>query len=103
VEVVVGRIVDDHMEAEVKTKRRVKDIVPAKIKREITHIILMIRTMETKEEEEDLGEDQEEDTSMEPIFNVGKKDIEPISVLNIKEGKIEDLKVTLKLPMRMKM
>jgi hypothetical protein len=98
----VERLVDNHMEAEVKMKRVVKDLVLAKTKREIIHIILMIRIMETKEEEEDLGEDQKEEASVESIFNVGK-DIEPTSVLNIKEGQIEDLKVMLKLPMWIKM
>lgn len=39
---------------------------------------------------------------MEPIFNIGKEDIEPTSVLNIKEGQTKDIKVTLKLPMWMK-
>jgi hypothetical protein len=73
VEVVVERLVDGHMEAEVKIKRRVKDLVQAKTKREITHITLMIRIIETKEEEEDLGEDQEEEASTEPIFQCGEE------------------------------
>jgi hypothetical protein len=63
------------MEAEVKIKRKVKDLVMTRIKREMTHIILEIIIMEIKEEEEDLGEDQEEEASMEPISNVGKKEI----------------------------
>jgi hypothetical protein len=99
----VERLVDDHIEAKVKIKRRVKDLVPAKIKRKIIHIIVEIIIMETKGEEEDLGEAQEEEAFVEPIFNAGKKDIEPMSVLNIKEGQIEDLRVMLKLPMWMKM
>jgi hypothetical protein len=56
-------------------------------KREITHIVLMIKIMETKEEEEDMGEDLEEEAFVELFSNVEKKDIEPTSVLNIKEGK----------------
>jgi hypothetical protein len=48
VEVVVERLVDGHMEAKVKIKIKVKDLVPARNKREVTHIILMIRIMETK-------------------------------------------------------
>jgi hypothetical protein len=56
VEAMVERLPDDHMEAEVKIKRRVKDLVPTRIKRKIIHIILEIRIMETKGEEEDLGE-----------------------------------------------
>jgi hypothetical protein len=103
VEVVVERPTDIHMEVELKMKRRVKGLVPTRIKREINHIILEIKIMDTKEEEEDLGKDQEEEASTKLIFNVGKKYIEPMSVLNIKEGIIEDLKVTLKLPMWMKM
>jgi hypothetical protein len=103
VEVLVERLVDDHMEAEVKIKRRVKDLVPAKTKREIDHIILVIKIMETKEKEEDLGKDLEEEDYVELVFNVEKKGIEPMSVLNIEEGNIEDLKVTLELPMWMKM
>lgn len=97
------RLVYGHMEAIVKIKRRVKDLVPAKPKKEIAHIDLMIKIMETKEEEEDLSNDLEEEAFMELVFNVEKIDIEPMSVLNIKEEKIEDLKVMLKLPMWMKM
>jgi hypothetical protein len=64
VEVMVERLVDGHMKAKVKIKRRVKDLVPARIKRKITHIILEITIMETKGEEEDLGEAQEEEPFM---------------------------------------
>jgi hypothetical protein len=94
VEVLVERLVDGHMEAKVKIKRRLKDIVLARTKMEIAHIIIMIKIIETKEEEE---------AFMEPFFNVEKKDIEPMSVLNIKEGQIKYLKIMLKLPMWMKM
>ena len=52
----VERLADDHMEAKVKIKRRVKDLVLARIKSKIIHIILEIRIMETRGEEEDLGE-----------------------------------------------
>ena len=98
----VERLVDGHMEAKVKIKRKVKDLVLTIIKREITHIILKIKKIEIKEEEEDLGEDLEEEASMDRFLNV-EKDIEPMSVLNIKEGKIKELRVTLELPMWMKM
>lgn len=65
----VERLVDGHMEAIVKIKRRMKGLVPARPKREITHIILVIKIMETREEEEDLGEDLEEEASMKHVFN----------------------------------
>lgn len=95
-------LVDSPMEAKVNIKRRMKDLVPTRTKREITHIVLMIKIIETKEEEENLGEDLEEEAFVEPIFNV-EKEMEPMSFLNVKEGKIEYLKVTSKFPMWMKM
>ena len=55
--------------------------------------------METKEEGEGLDEEWEEEASMEPISSVEKKEIEPMSVLNIKEGQIEYLRVMHELHM----
>lgn len=52
-----GKNSGNHMEAKVNIERKVKDLVIARTKREITHIILVIQIMETKEEGEDLYED----------------------------------------------
>lgn len=65
----VKELVDDHMEAKVRIKRRAKDPIPFNTKKEITHITLVIKIMEIKEVKEDLNEDREEEASVELVFN----------------------------------
>lgn len=51
--VVVERLVDGLMEAEIKNRRRMKNLVAVKIKKEIVSTICAIKIMEMKEEEEE--------------------------------------------------
>lgn len=74
------RLVDNYMEGEVKIKKRVEDLALAR-KRKKTHFLLIIKIMDTKVEEEDLGKNLEEEAFMEPILNAQKKEIEAMSVL----------------------
>lgn len=66
-------------------------------------IISMIIIIEIKEkEEEEEGKDLEEEVSMENVFTVEKKGIENLSVPNVKEGMVEELKTRIELHMLMK-
>lgn len=96
------RLVDDLMDVEMRTKRKMKNLLVIKISRKINHIIPMIKIMEIKEEEEE-NIDQEEEDFVEHVSNVEKKDIDPISFPNIKEGLTEDMRLMHVLSMSMNM
>ena len=68
---------------------------------ETIQIILMIRTIEIKEEEEE-GKELEEEASIENISTAMKKGIDHLNFLNTKEGMIEEMNGRLELYMLMK-
>lgn len=86
---------EDLLEAEMKIRRKMMMRAPAKIKRVIISIALVIKTMMNSEEEEEegLNKGPREEVLEEPVSNVGKKGIEPLNTHNIKEGQIEAMKI----------
>ena len=76
-----------HLEAEMRTKRKMKMWVLAKTRGTRVLTASVIKTLEIREEEvEDVEKDQEEGASMVPIFIAMKKVIMPLNALNDKEG-----------------
>ena len=76
-----------HLEVEVKPRRKMKMWVLAGTRGMRVSTTPVIKTFEIKEEEtEDVDKDQEEDSSVVPIFIAMKKVIVPLNALNDKEG-----------------
>ena len=79
--------VADHLEAEVKTKRKMKMQVLAKTRGMTVSTTTMIKTLEIKEEEvEDIEKVLEEEAFMVPIFIAMEKVIVLMNSLKAKEG-----------------
>ena len=93
---------DDHMEAEMMTRRtRMRLEVVAKTRGEITQIISIIKIIEIKEEEEE-GKELEEEASVEIVSIALKKGIEHLNILSTKEGMIEEMNGRVELQSLMK-
>ena len=93
-----------HLEAEMRTKRKMKMWVLAEIRETRVLTAPMIKIFEIKEEEvEEMDDVEEEETSMVPIFILMKKVIVPSNALNAKEGQIGDLMVKQELLLWMMM
>ena len=76
-----------HLEAEMRTKRKMKMWVPTETRGTRVSISHVIKTLEIREEEvEDVDKVYEEEASMVPNFIAMKKVIMPLNALNAKEG-----------------
>ena len=94
----------DHLEAEMRPKRKMKMWVLARTRGMRVSTTPVIKTWEIREEEEeDVHKVQEEETSMVPISIAMKKVIMPLNALNDKEGQIGGLMVKQGLLMWMRM
>lgn len=84
-------VVEEILESEMRTRRKMKMWVPTKTRRMIPSTNIVIKKMVIKEEEdeEDLGKDLKEVVLEELVSNVVKKGIRPMNVHNTKEGYIE--------------
>lgn len=78
-----------HLEAEMRTRRKMKMWVPTETRGMMVSIAPMIKTLEIREEEvEDVDKVQEEEASVISIFIAIKKIIIPTNALNANEGHI---------------
>ena len=83
-----------HLEDEMRPKIKIKMRVLADTREMRVSIAPMIKTLGIREEEvEDMDKDQEEESSMVPIFIAMKKVIMHLNALNGKEGRIGELMV----------
>lgn len=77
------------LEAEMRTRRKMKMWVPTKTRGMRVSIAPVIKTLETKEEEvEDMDKVWKEESFVVHFFIAIKKNIKPMSALNSKEGQI---------------
>ena len=83
-EVVVEDLVDGHMVAEMKMRKRRMRPVTVKISKETISNVSKIRIIEIREEEEE-DKDLEEEAFVEHVFTVEKKVIGHMNVLSAKE------------------
>ena len=98
------RVVIGHLEAEMKTKIKMKMWVLAKTRAMKISTNSMIKTLESREvKAEDMEKVQEEEAFVVPVSIVMKKVIDSLNVLNDKEGYIGELRVKLGLLMWMRM
>lgn len=82
----MGDLADGLIEAEMKIRRRRMRLpLAVKTRGETISIILMIRIIEIREEEEE-GKNLVEEVFMEPVFTMEKKGIGNLNVLDAKEG-----------------
>ena len=76
-----------HLEAKMRTRRKMRMWVIKGTRGMMVSTALMIKTLEIREEEvEDVDKVQEEEASKVPIFIAMKKVIMPLNALNEKEG-----------------
>ena len=93
-------VVADHLEDEMRRKRKVKMWVLAETRGMRVSTARTIKTLEIREDEvEDVDKDQEEEAFVVPISIAMKKVIVPLNALNEKEGQIGELRVKLGLLM----
>lgn len=79
-------------EAKMRTRTQMKMWVPAKTRGMRVSTALVIKNLETKEEEvEDVDTVREEEAFMVHVFTATKKAIKPMSALNTKEGHIGEM------------
>ena len=97
-EVVVEDLVDGHMVAEIKIRKRRMRLVAVRISEEIIPIASRIIIIEIREEEEE-DKDMEEAASVEHVFTVEKKVIGYLNVLSAKEEQIGEMKARPELHM----
>ena len=87
-------VVVGHLEAEMRTERKIKMWVPTKIRGTRVSISFLLKTQVIREEDvEDVEKVHEEDAFVVPIFIEMEKVIMPMTTLNAKEGKIGELMV----------
>ena len=80
-------VVVGHLEAKMRTRRKMKNWVLVETKGLRVLTTPMIKTLEIKEDKvEDVDKDQEEEASVVPVFIATKKVIMPLNAHNDKEG-----------------
>ena len=90
-EVVVEDLADGLMEAEMMIRRtRMRLAVVVRTRGKTIQIILMIRTIEIREEDEE-GKELEEKAFVENVYIATKKGINHLNFLGTKEGMIEEM------------
>ena len=91
-------VVAGHLEAKMRTRRKMKMCVLPEIRGMRISTTSMIKSLEIREEEvEDMDKVQEEEAFMAPISIVMKKVIVPLNALFGKEGQIGKLRVKLRV------